>query len=151
MPLGSASDPSKPAVMLSEEEASELLSRVDCETGVDPGNLAWRDMLTRYSGEPLAAVAFCVGEFGEPGQLKRYTGDLESLGALLAREDVTTPLPEGQGCDDYYDPQPNLWLVTASGDVYQPRWPLDECDHLLPPLPSEVFTAGALTPLGTTS
>lgn len=138
---------SKPAVGISDEKVLELLSMIDCADGVDPGNLAWRDQLTRYSGQPLAAVAWCVGDSGAPVELMRYTGDLAVVGALLAREDDTSPLQEGQGCDDYYDPQPNLWLVTTGGEVLQPRWPLDVCDHLLPPVPDEIFTADVLDPV----
>lgn len=137
----------QPAVSLSADDIAEILRTVDCEAGVDPGDMAWRDQLTRYSGEPVAAAALCVDGFEGPGQLLMYTGDLNELGVLLARADGTASLPEGHGCDDYYDPQPNLWLGTTSGEAFQPRWPLDECDHLLPPMPNEVFTVDSLTRL----
>lgn len=120
---------------ISAEEAQALLATVNCEAGVDPGDMSWRENLPRFEGTGIAAAANCLGD---PLAVTLYDGDLAELASLLARPDDTTPLQEGWGCENYYDSQPNLWIVTTEGSLVQPRWPLDNCQHLLQPIPQEI-------------
>ncbi len=136
-PAPSAEAPA-PAAGISAEEAQALLATVNCEAGVDPGDITWRDTLPVVAGTGIAAAAYCAGD---PLAVTVYDGDLAELASLLARPDDTTPLAEGTGCDNYYESQPNLWIVTSDGALMQPRWPLDNCSHLLQPVPPQITGA----------
>lgn len=128
--------PEVPLAGISTEEAQALLATANCDAGADPGDISWRDSLPVLASTNIAAAAYCVGS---PLAVTMYDGDVAELTSLLARPDDTTPLQEGWACDDHYDPQPNLWIVTTEGALVQPRWPLDICGHLLQPVPAEIL------------
>lgn len=135
--------PELPVSGISTEEAQTLLASVNCDAGADPGDKSWRDSLPVLASANIAAAAYCVGS---PLAVTMYDGDVAELTSLLARPDDTTPLQEGWACDDHYDPQPNLWIVTTEGALVQPRWPLDVCGHLLQPVPAEILDVPGDTP-----
>lgn len=113
-------------------DSDALIAAIDCAVGVDPFDLEWRDSLPRLNDAEILWAAYCTGD---PLSAVEYEGDLHELADLLSRPDEVKDFPEGTGCNDDYQVQPNLWVVTADGDLIQPRWPLDACKHLLPPVP----------------
>lgn len=123
-----------PAAGISAAEAQVLLATVNCEAGA----LSGAATLSSFAGTGIAAAAYCVGD---PLAVTMYDGDLADLASLLARPDDTTPPEEGISCDSYVDWQPNLWIVTSDGALMQPRWPLDNCGHLLQPVPPQITGA----------
>ena len=126
------------------EQAQALLATVDCAAGADPFDFNWRNTLPIFAGSGIAAAGTCSGD---PSAITMYDGDLAELAVLLARPDDTTPLAEGTGCDNYYEAQPNLWIVTTEGTLMQPRWPLDNCSHLLQPVPPQITGATSEAPV----
>ncbi|MFT3942866.1 MAG: hypothetical protein QM705_03470 [Ancrocorticia sp.] len=142
---GATQDPTAaPGVTgVTAEQAQALLATVDCAAGADPFDFNWRNTLPIFAGSGIAAAGTCSGD---PSAITTYDGDLAELAVLLARPDDTTPLAEGTGCDNYYEAQPNLWIVTTEGTLMQPRWPLDNCSHLLQPVPPQIMGWSANLP-----
>lgn len=161
------SAPPTPEPSTATESVVLPLEAIDCELGRDPvqtrarevqGLALQRDLATQAGEdtprgrqvlpadfEPVAAVLCVEVAQSESGQVayEQWLADvaLQDLVDVLRRGDATGTSP---GCDGYYDPQPNLWLISEDGSAVAPRWPLDECGHLRAPAPEVVIPDSSL-------
>ena len=134
------------------------VEEIDCALGQDLGprppegmGLIAREPLPEQF-VPVAAV-LCVDTdpTGDaPAFVQRlYLGDVTPVVDALRQDDVTE---RADACDSYYDPQPNLWVISQDGAVLAPRWPLDGCDHLRDPKPEDLLSETSLgDPVPTTT
>jgi hypothetical protein len=87
--------------------------------------VAGRDQLRGF--RPVAAVRCEQGAQGSKGTRDVTDGPFGALVAGLEHTDA----PPGDGpCATYYDVQPSLVLVDASGRSLRPRFPRDGCGHV---------------------
>lgn len=134
------------------------VEEIDCALGQDLGPRP-PDEITHIAREPLpeqsvpVAAVLCVDT--DPTDdvtafaQRLYLGDLALLVDALRQDDITE---RADACDSYYDPQPNLWVMSEDGAVLAPRWPLDGCDHLRAPKPEELLSEASLgDPVPTTA
>jgi hypothetical protein len=76
---------------------------------------------------PVAALRCAYSTQGSGVVRDVAAGPLGKLVAGLERADAT---PSDKPCATYYDAQPALVLVDASGHYLRPRFPRDPCGHL---------------------
>jgi hypothetical protein len=165
-----SSSPSSPTVDADPTSAATPLvlpvEAIDCALSRDPGGTRAREIeegvdpwQPRPDGaqfverqplpeesEPVAAV-LCVETWPADGgpvafSQRLIAGDLQALVDALRRDDDTE---QPEGCDGYYDAQPNLWMIAPDGTALAPRWPLDGCGHLREPSPEEVIPDASLS------
>jgi hypothetical protein len=159
-----------PAPSATELDAS-VSGSVDCATGRDPKAVRGEEVVSFTDGvaTPDWFPGSAPPNPADPAERTEIPADFEAVAAIrcvegwdvgsgflgYAQERYVNEVPElvqalsdpappaaAQGCAQYYDPQPNIWLLDAAGEAILPRWPVDACDHLTGPLPSEILPPG---------
>jgi len=90
--------------------------------------------------EPIAAIR-CLERWDTNDGFLGYSQQLftTDMGQLVEHLSNNGPVLNPEGCQQWYDPQPNIWLLDESGNAIAPAWPIDSCEHLIGPTPEELL------------